>query len=110
MLFPRKTRDPRRGLAPTRAGGAPRPTGWALALALLGTACADTDANQVTPPVVLGMTAQLLPVYDDGQMQLYQVQIPVPLPVRKPTDEDLAGLPKDDPYPRTPFVLASDMR
>ena len=66
---------------------------WVLAVAatLIG-ACVDVDANQVTSPVVLGMTSELAPVYDDGQQQIYQVQIPVPLPVRTPLSAELSGL------------------
>ncbi len=110
MLFCRDSCDPERVATPNPSPRAPVRTPWAVALAMLGAACVDTNANQVTAPVVLGMTPQLAPVYDDGQMKLYQVQIPVPLPIRKPTDGELKELKPSDPYPRSPYVRSSDMR
>ena len=44
--------------------------------------------QQVIPPVVLGMLETAPPTYDDGQMQIYETFLPVPLPLRKPTDAD----------------------
>ena len=72
-------------------------------------ACANEGDTQVIPPVVLGMTETTAPAYDDGQMQIYESYLPVPLPLRRPTDEER---PKGDadPYPRPPFHLASDTR
>jgi hypothetical protein len=100
---------------PTRRG--PRPHGLVLGIALAAllaagtvSACANTDANQVTPPVVLGMTPQLAPAYDDGQTQLFQVQVPVQLPIRQPQDGEVDGLPETEPYPREPWLKASDLR
>ena len=109
MRLLREMRDPPRGASPRSGGRGPLRTACALIAAALG-ACADTDANQVTPPVVLGMTATLAAAYDDGEMKLYQVQLPVPFPVRKPDVAELEGRPPSDPYPRTPFVRASDTR
>jgi hypothetical protein len=80
-----------------------------LALMVALAACANTDANQTTPPVVLGMGSSVTPVYQDPQLTLYEVQVPVPLPVRKPTDAELSGLGGAvGPYPSHPFILASD--
>jgi hypothetical protein len=73
-------------------------------------ACANNDANQVTQPVVLGMTASLAPIYDDGEMQMYQVQVPVRLPIRNPAPAETDKLPDAQPYPRGPFLKASDVR
>lgn len=71
--------------------------------------CANDGDTQVIPPVVLGMTETTPPAYDDGQMQIYESYLPVPLPLRRPTDEER---PKGDadPYPRPPFHLANDTR
>jgi hypothetical protein len=72
-------------------------------------ACANDGDTQVIPPVVLGMTETTPPAYDDGQMQIYETYLPVPLPLRRPTDEER---PKGDaaPYPRPPFHVAGDTR
>jgi hypothetical protein len=72
-------------------------------------ACANDDAAQVMPPVVVGMLDTTGPTYDDGQVQIYEVYTPVVLPMRRPNDDER---PKGqvDPYPRPPFLLASDTR
>jgi hypothetical protein len=72
-------------------------------------ACASSDEQQ-TQPTVLGMTDTLAPMYDDGEVQIYEVQTPVKLPVRRPTDDEKSKLGQQDPYPRQPFFLASDAR
>ena len=95
--------------APRRRGAFPHFLGVLALCAGVG-ACANSDANQVTQPTVLGMTNTLAPVYDDGELQLYQVQVPVELPIRKPQDADLQGLPQTDPYPRGPYLKESDLR
>lgn len=71
--------------------------------------CANEGDTQVIPPVVLGMTETTPPAYDDGQMQIYETYLPVPLPLRRPTDEERPR-GEADPYPRPPFHLASDTR
>jgi hypothetical protein len=100
------------GSAPRRHGA--RPQGVVLAalsvLCVTVGACANNDADQVTQPVVLGMTPSVAAAYDDGETQMYQVQVPVRLPIRKPTDAELRGLPDQDPYPRMPYLKASDVR
>jgi len=72
-------------------------------------ACSNSGETQVIPPVVLGMLATAPPTYDDGEMQIYETYLPVPLPLRKPSDGEV---PKGaaDPYPHPPFDLASDTR
>jgi hypothetical protein len=98
-----------RATAPIRAGFAPQHALLAplLAGALLG--CANTSANQTQPPIDLGMTSNVPAYYNDGQTQIYQVQLPVALPVRAPTTAEAASLAAaSPPYPTTPFLLASD--
>ena len=83
-----------------------------LAMAVFCTfigACAS-DNEQQSSPFVLGMTDTMAPAVDDGETQIYLVQTPVPLPVRRPTDDERKALGQQDPYPRQPFFLASDAR
>jgi hypothetical protein len=83
-----------------------------LTLAVFSTfiaACAS-DNEQQQAPIVLGMTDTMAPAVDDGETQIYIVQAPVPLPVRRPTDDERKALGEQDPYPRQPFFLASDAR
>jgi hypothetical protein len=99
--------------------GARDPSGWARRLRVLvpaiavplAVACANGSADQVTKPVALAMTSMMTPYYSDGQISLYQVQVPVPLPVRKMTSADnqsVGAAPPGTPYPRGVFLRAED--
>lgn len=83
----------------------------ALVLASLASvsACANEGETQVIPPVVLGMVETTAPIYDDGQVQIYESYLPVPLPLRRPGEGE-RGSGEAAPYPRPPFHLASDTR
>jgi hypothetical protein len=96
------------GLAPKSGGLVPRMCLWT---ALGAVACSSNASNQVTAPTAVGMTNNTPAYYSDGNLTLYEVQIPVPLPVRRPTAaerEALGGPPSGTPYPHMPFLLASD--
>ena len=82
-----------------------------LLLLVLAAACSDNSTDQVTKPIELGMTNTMAPYYSDMELTLYQAQIPVQLPVRKPTGSELSALAKPiagTPYPRAPFLIAED--
>ena len=77
--------------------------------ASLVAACQGSGADQVTSPIVLGMTDQLTPIIMTQQLTMYEVQVPVPLPVRKPTSQEESSLGGAvAPYPHQPFLLDSD--
>jgi hypothetical protein len=94
-------------LAPHPAGRRPH-LSLLLAVPVLAAACATTDANQVTQPSVLGMTDQMPPYYSDGQLTLYQVQVPVTMPMRAPN----GTLPtaSDPAFPNPPFITIDDVK
>ncbi len=71
--------------------------------------CANDGESQVIPPIVLGMLETTPAAYDDGQVQIFEVHLPVELPLRRVGNGEVSGgaLP---PYPRTPFHLAKDTR
>ena len=96
--------------APRSAGA--RPHLFAVGVvALVAGACAATDGNQVTSPSVLGMNDRIPPYFTDGQSTIYQVQIPVNMPVRAPTQAERSALPKDSAlWPHAPFVGVNDIR
>jgi hypothetical protein len=79
-------------------------------LPVLVAACTHTDDNLVTQPVPLGMTDKMAPYFDDGESQIYQVQVAVPLPMRRPTAEEAAALGKLPPFPAEPFIKADDVK
>jgi hypothetical protein len=92
-------------------GCAPKAVGLCPLLLVLVASCSDNSTNQVTKPIELGMTDKMAAYYSDQQLTIYQVQLPVQLPVRKPTDSEMSQLSKPvagTPYPRAPFLTAED--
>jgi len=77
-----------------------------IASSSMSAGCANEGESQVIPPVVLGMLGTSPPTYDDGQQQIYETYLPVPLPLRR--GEANGG--DADPYPRPPFHLAEHTR
>jgi hypothetical protein len=72
-------------------------------------ACSNGAGDQLTKPDALGMTDTTPPYYSDGQLTLYQVTKPVPLPVRAMTGADMQAVgpaPAGTPYPRGVFLRA----
>ncbi len=69
----------------------------------------NNPGDQVTSPIDLGMTDKMTPYYQDENITIQEVQLPVQLPVRKPIAvdfKDLSPLPEGTPYPRAPFLTA----
>ena len=98
--------------APTIVGSRPRLSLASLAVAVVAVACSNSSStDQITQPVDLGMTSKMAAYYSDQNLTLYEAQMPVPLPVRKPTAEEYKALgptPQGTPYPREPFIKAGD--
>jgi len=100
-----------RGLGRRRAGGL---AGAAVALlaplvAMLAIGCESAGNAQVSSPFVVAIGATEKPTYSDANLSLYESQTPVAFPVRRPTGSELGALPHAvSPYPRSPFLLASD--
>jgi hypothetical protein len=70
-------------------------------------ACTNGSGNQVIGPIALGMTSQMAATYDDGLTQMYEVQLPVPFPVRAPVGAEANAPPiAGTPYPNAPFLTA----
>lgn len=107
--------------APMRAGRFPRlrkrsvlraaaATLFLGMVAPLGAGCANTDDNQVNPPVELGMTDTMAPYYSDQELTLYQAQLPVKIPIRAPTAAESKALGKEAPYSHAPYYTSTDTR
>jgi len=83
-----------------------------LAGALLSAGCGSDETQRTLPPVQVAMNPAVAPVYDDGELTLYEVRLPVALPILAPSAADrdrLAGEPVD-PYGRMPWVTLDDVR
>lgn len=71
-------------------------------------ACANSDDNQVLEPVVVALTSDMAPAVADDQVSIYQVAVPIVLPMRRATREERQALGRQDPYPREPFHKLGD--
>ncbi len=104
---------------PHRAVAGPQPDrsrAWLAVSTLAGIVCAGAATSceaasdaQVTAPFAVAIGQNEMPSYSDAELTLYESQTPVPFPVKKPTAADLAALKGNaSPYPRPPYLLASN--
>ncbi len=82
----------------------------ALGVALAG--CGEEEETRTLQPQVLGMTSQIGSIYDDGEMTLYEVKMPVAFPIKAPTQAEQASLNANPvaPYPAKPWVTTDDVK
>jgi hypothetical protein len=62
---------------------------WVVA-AMVSTGCSSD--SQVTHPTIVGMTDTTPPYYSVGETTLYEVQVPVPMPMRAPDADEAKTL------------------
>jgi len=90
------------------------PRGWIFALTALAAASATGcggDESQTLEAEAFSMTDAATPFYDDGELTLYQSQLPVQLPILAPDETQRANLGGPlGPFPREPWVTTSDIR
>lgn len=97
------------GSSPKAVGARPH-----LVFALVAIGCA-TDA-QTTKPTVVGMSSTTPAYYSDGNTTIYEVQVPVALPIRAPDSNEQSKLGPAPMYlqsfgaSKAPWVLASDLQ
>lgn len=75
-------------------------------------ACQGTSAERTLPSVQLAMDRSLTPVYDDQELQLYEVRLGVQLPILAPSADERARLDGEpmSPYGTAPWVTLEDVR
>lgn len=102
-----------------RSLGASAPVAWgrgptlllAMAFGLGTVACGTNDEKRTLEPIQLGMTSNMGAIYDDGEMQLYEVKLAVQFPIRAPDADEVAALePGVQPYNIEPFILNEDVK
>jgi hypothetical protein len=110
--MPRKFHTAAGPLAPNRVGARPRNLLLAgVVVVALAAACNPGSADQVMPPIDLGMTSTMPAYYSSQQLTMYEAQRPVQLPVRKPTAGERSALgaaPAGTPYPHAPWLTVDD--
>ncbi|MCC6213330.1 MAG: hypothetical protein IT376_00540 [Polyangiaceae bacterium] len=64
--------------------------------------CGEQDRTRTMDPIVLGITSAQPPIYDDGEVQLYEAKRPVPFPILAPSREERQALWQvaAPPFPR----------
>jgi hypothetical protein len=82
---------------------------------VLALACSSEDEAQRTlDPVVVGMTADMDPTYDDGEVRIYEVKLPVGFPVVQPTEAQRSSLASVENTPNYlshyPWVTNADLQ
>jgi hypothetical protein len=80
-------------------------------LAALSVGCSSEDHQESLPTLQVGMTKMVAPIYDDGEMQIYEVKKGLAFPILAPTDKTRGELNKVkvEPYGRRPWVTTDDI-
>ncbi len=96
--------------APKLGSLAPRcAAALALVVGLIG--CGEDEETRTLPPVSVAMTDQMAAIYDDGELTLFEVKMPVAFPIKAPTAAQqgaLNGSPMP-PYPSKPWLTMKDV-
>jgi hypothetical protein len=82
----------------------------ALGATVIGLACSDENTRQL-PPVAVALADTVAPVYDDGELTIYEAKTSLALPIIAPGDvamSELAAAPSD-PFERTPWITNEDV-
>jgi hypothetical protein len=73
-------------------------------------ACNSGSDTQQLDPMEVAMTDKVAPFYNDGELELFEAQLPVNLPIARPTPADEASLSGAvGPFDHHPWVTASDV-
>ncbi|MFZ5890906.1 MAG: hypothetical protein ACOY0T_07640 [Myxococcota bacterium] len=96
-------------LAPKRSL---RTLGAAIAFATLAAGCGSKGGNRTLPSVQLAMDQSLAPVYEDGELELYEVRIGTQLPILAPTPAQAAEVEAQpmEPYGHMPWARLGQVR
>jgi hypothetical protein len=81
-----------------------------LAAAAAAVGCSD-DATRQLPPVAVALAETVPPVYDDGELTIYEAKQTLALPIIAPGDaamNELAAAPSD-PFERLPWITNDDV-
>lgn len=80
-------------------------------LAALSFGCGEQDHEESLPIVQVGMTKDVAPIYDDGEMQIFEVKKGTAFPILNPTNATRGELNQIEmePYGRRPWVTTDDL-
>lgn len=100
-------RRPAGVLDPAMGPGTPIFLAFALCGAAIG--CGTQDHEESLPPLQVGMTKEVAPIYDDGELEIYEVKKGLAFPILAPSDLARGNLGPMEPYGRQPWVTAEDL-
>jgi hypothetical protein len=81
----------------------------AAALSAAAIGCADQDHEESLPPLQVGMTKEVAPIYDDGELVIYEVKKGIAFPILAPSDAMRGELAPMEPYGRSPWLTTDDL-
>lgn len=106
-VFPRAG-DGSWGRAARSSGAGARVAGAILlgVVGLLGLGCGDTEETRVLEPRLVAVSEADTPIYDDGEITIFESKIGIQFPMRAPTGEQRGRLHRTavEPYPHHPWV------
>lgn len=103
------------GRGPRHSGGrtrVPALGAFGSLLVVLGVGCSDVEETRTLPPRQVGITAEDAPIYDDGELTIYEAKHGVPFPLLAPSGEQRGELGRTavQPFPTFPWVEVDDLR
>ncbi len=81
-------------------------------LALPSVGCTDTEDTRTLGPRRVAITAEDEPIYDDGELTLYEAKTAIALPILEPSEQQRQQLWQNvaEPYPHNPWVDLDDVK
>jgi hypothetical protein len=72
--------------------------------------CGDEETHRL-PPLSVALADTVPPVYDDGELTIYEAKTSLMLPIVAPSDAELTALGAEpsDPFDREPWVTSDDI-
>jgi hypothetical protein len=77
----------------------------------LSSGCGDQEKEESLPVLQVGMTKDVEPIYDDGELEMYEVKKGISFPIIAPNDQARRVLNEEhpSPYGRMPWVTIEDL-
>lgn len=83
-----------------------------LGCALFAVGCGDQEQERNLEPAQVGLTPDVAPIFDDGEMQLFEVKRGFQFPILQPDGATMGGLNQQatEPYGRQPWITNEDVK
>ncbi|HET9955780.1 MAG TPA: hypothetical protein VFQ61_14800 [Polyangiaceae bacterium] len=74
--------------------------------------CSEKATQRTLPSVQVALDPSMAPIYEDGELTLYEARIGVPLPILAPTESQRSALQGTaaPPFPNAPWLTLDDAR